>query len=77
MKIRNITRYTYERTAFQGWRLSICRNGRQFTKYFSDRQFGSEGAALRAALELRSRILEDLKLQPSEPETIFGRYLSS
>ncbi len=77
MKIRNITRYTYERTAFQGWRLSICRNGHQFTRYFSDRQYGSEEAALQAALEMRSRILSDLKLQPGEPGAVFDHYLSS
>lgn len=74
MKIKNITRYTYARTAFQGWRLSICRNCRQFTKYFSDRQFGSEEAALQAAIEMRGKILDDLKLHPSDPEAIFSRY---
>lgn len=34
MPCKNITRYTYETTAFQGYRLAICKNKRLFTRYF-------------------------------------------
>ncbi len=46
---KNLTRFTYETTAFQGWRLSLSRNGTTFTKYFSDKKYGGERKALKAA----------------------------
>ncbi len=46
---RNLTRFTYENTAFQGWRLCISRGGATFTKYFSDKHFGGGRKALKAA----------------------------
>ena len=64
MTHRNITRYTYETTSFQGWRLSICRKWNQFTKYFSDRQYGTEEAALQAAMEMRDQIYAALRQTP-------------
>lgn len=54
---RNLTRFTYETTAFQGWRLCISRGGSTFTRYFSDRQFGSSKKSM-AAAEAK---LEELK----------------
>ena len=47
--IRNLTRMTYETTAFEGWRLSITRKGATFTKYFSDRKYGGAKEAFTAA----------------------------
>ncbi|MFM2241990.1 MAG: hypothetical protein RLZ97_845 [Verrucomicrobiota bacterium] len=46
---RNLTRFTYENTAFQGWRLCISRNGSTFTKYFSDKAYGGGKKSLEAA----------------------------
>ncbi|MBN8459322.1 MAG: hypothetical protein J0M04_15945 [Verrucomicrobia bacterium] len=46
---KNLTRFTYETAAFQGWRLSISRAGTSFTKYFSDKQYGGEKQSLAAA----------------------------
>lgn len=46
---KNLTRYTYETTAFQGWRLSTSKRGTAFTKYYSDKQHGGERKALKAA----------------------------
>lgn len=74
MTQRNITRYTYETTSFQGWRLSICRKWNQFTKYFSDRQYGSEEAAFQAAIDMRDRIFEALKQNPDDPRSVFERF---
>ena len=74
MTQRNITRYTYKTTSFQGWRLSICRKWNQFTRYFSDKQYGSEQAAFEAALQLRDRIFTELKNSQEDPRTIFNRY---
>jgi hypothetical protein len=46
---KNLTRFTYETTAFQGWRLSLSRKGSAVTKYFSDKKYGSERKALKVA----------------------------
>ena len=77
MTQRNITRYTYETTSFQGWRLSICRKWNQFTKYFSDRQYGTEEAALQAALEMRDQIYAALRQNPENPRAVFERFKSA
>ncbi len=74
LKAKNLTRYSYERTAFQGWRVSICRRQRQFTRYFSDREFGGEEAAFTAALQLRDLIISELEQAPTEVESIFARH---
>ena len=54
---RNLTRFTYETTDFQGWRLCIRRGGKTFTKYFSDKKYGGERKALKAA----EKALDDIK----------------
>tara|TARA_B100000927_G_scaffold147552_1_gene119065 strand:- start:2346 stop:2606 length:261 start_codon:yes stop_codon:yes gene_type:complete len=46
---RNLTRFTYETTAFQGWRLCLSRAGTTFTKYYSDKKYGSSKQSLAAA----------------------------
>jgi hypothetical protein len=46
---KNLTRFTYETSAFQGWRLSISRAGSAFTRYFPDKKFGGEKKSLAAA----------------------------
>ncbi len=54
---KNLTRFTYETTAFQGWRLCLSRSGTTFTKYFSDKKYSGERKSLKAA----SAALEELK----------------
>ena len=46
---KNLTRFTYDTTAFQGWRLSLSKRGTTFTKYYSDKQYGGQRKALKAA----------------------------
>jgi hypothetical protein len=46
---RNLTRFTYETAAFEGWRLCISRAGSTFTKYFPDKKFGGGKKSLAAA----------------------------
>ena len=46
---KNLTRFTYENAAFEGWRLCISRSGSTFTKYFSDKKFGGPRKSLEAA----------------------------
>ncbi len=71
---RNITRYTYARTAFQGWRVCLSRSRKQFTRYFSDKVYGSEEGSFAAALELRDRLLAELENAPGNAEAIFSKY---
>ena len=63
--IKNLTRFTYETAAFQGWRLSISSKGTSFTKYFSDKKYSGEKesfAAAGAALAALKMVLERAKL---------------
>ncbi len=57
---RNLTRFTYESAAFEGWRLCISRAGTTFTKYFPDKKFGggkkSLAVAEKALAELKAVI---------------------
>lgn len=46
---KNLTRFTYESAAFEGWRLCISRSGTTFTRYFPDKKFGSGKKSLAAA----------------------------
>ncbi|MBK73229.1 MAG: hypothetical protein CMO76_07290 [Verrucomicrobiales bacterium] len=54
---KNLTRFTYETTAFEGWRLCVSRSGTTFTKYFSDKGYGSPRDSLRAAERTRTKLL--------------------
>ncbi len=46
---KNLTRFTYETAAFEGWRLCLSRAGTTFTKYFPDKKFGNGRKSLAAA----------------------------
>lgn len=62
---KNLTRFTYETAAFQGWRLCLSKKGTTFTKYFSDKKFetGKKSlAAAEAALAELKALLEGSKL---------------
>ena len=61
---RNLTRFTYETTAFQGWRLCISRSGASFMRYFSDKQFGGERKALKAAEAKLGEMKDSLDSSP-------------
>jgi hypothetical protein len=78
--IKNLTRFTYETAAFEGWRLSISRAGSAFTKYFSDKKLGGDkqsfAAAQKALVEIKA-ILDsskrvDGKLSPNTVRKIEG-----
>jgi hypothetical protein len=55
---KNLTRFTYETAAFEGWRLCISRAGSTFTRYFPDKKFGGGKKSLAAA----EKTLGELKL---------------
>lgn len=70
-QLKNITRFTYEFTSFQGWRVTICRQNHHFTRYFSDKQYGGEEPAFQAAVSIRDKIIEMLHTSPNQPAIIF------
>lgn len=70
--LRNITRFTYENTSFLGWRVTLCRRQCHYTRYFSDRVYGGEQAALQAAIHARAVVLSRLEESPNHPSRVFS-----
>ena len=66
---KNLTRFTYQNSAFEGWRLCISRSGQTFTKYFPNRQSGGEKKALEAA----EKTLDQLKTLLNTATRINGK----
>ncbi len=62
---KHLTRYSREKTSFDGWRVCISKRGLMFTKYMSDREFGGEQGSYEAARALRDEILERLRVAPA------------
>ena len=70
---KNLTRFNAEKSAFEGWRLSLCKAGTTFTRYFPDKKLGGPKkslavaektlAELKALLEGSKRV--DGKLSPA------------
>jgi hypothetical protein len=55
---KNLTRFTYESAAFEGWRLCISRAGSTFTRYFPDKKFGGGKKSLAAAEKALAELKE-------------------
>jgi len=55
---KNLARFTYDTTAFQGWRLNIHKRGTIFERYFSDKKHGGERKALKAASDALAELKE-------------------
>lgn len=66
---RNLTRFTYESAAFEGWRLCISRAGTTFTKYFPDKKFGGGKKSLAAA----EKVLVELKTLVEGAKRVDGK----
>lgn len=74
MDMRNISRFTYENSTFQGWRLSLRRQGYQFTAYFADEEYGGEEPARQAVLEARERLFAELASHPDTPKAVLKSF---
>lgn len=68
--MKNLTRYTLEKTSFQGWRVCICRKGVMFTKYFPDKAYNGEEGSLAAAVAVRDEILSRIAASPDNAKKI-------
>lgn len=77
MDMKNITRYDGSNTprkGFNGWRLCLTRRKEVFVRYFTDREYGGEEAALQAAVTMRAEMLEALAAPNAKPSALFARY---
>lgn len=74
MNLRHITRFTYEFTNFQGWRVAISRQGTTLARYFSDKQYGSSEAAREQALSFRDMVLAEISSHPEMTRDILYKY---
>jgi hypothetical protein len=66
---KNLTRFTYESAAFEGWRLCISRAGTTFTRYFPDKKFDGPKKSLAAA----EKTLAELKTLIDNAKRIDGK----
>jgi hypothetical protein len=66
---RNLTRFTYETAAFEGWRLCISRLGTSFTKYYPDKKYGGG----KKALVVAEKALADLKVLIEGSKRVDGK----
>ena len=69
----NLTRFTYETAAFEGWRLCISRAGTTFTRYFPDKKFGGGKQSLAAA----EKTLAELKTIIEGSKRVDGKLTAS
>ncbi len=74
MNLRHITRFTYEFTNFQGWRVAISRQGTTLARYFSDKQFGSPEQARDRAIAFRDMVLDEINREPEKTRDILYKY---
>lgn len=70
---KNLTRFSYETAAFEGWRLCISRAGTNFARYFPDKKFGSAKKSLVAA----EQTLKELKAIIDGSKRIDGKLTPS
>ena len=66
---KNLTRFTYENAAFEGWRLCISRAGTTFTRYFPDKKFDGPKKSLAAA----EKTLNELKTLIDNSKRVDGK----
>ncbi len=66
---KNLTRFTYENAAFEGWRLCISKTGTTFTRYFPDKKFGGAKKSLAAA----EKTLDELKALIDSSKRVDGK----
>lgn len=74
MNTRHITRFTYQFTNFQGWRVAITRQGVALARYFSDRQYGDADAAWEHARSFRDMVLAELSANPAQTQAILMKH---
>ena len=67
---KNLTRFDYEKSAFEGWRLCLSKTGTTFTRYFPDKKF--EGSA-KKSLAAAEKTLAELKTLIAGSKLVDGK----
>ena len=67
---KNLTRFSYETAAFEGWRLNLSKTGTTFTRYFPDRKFAGNAKQSLAAAE---KTLAELKALIAGSKLVDGK----
>lgn len=75
--VKNITRFTYQTADFEGWRLSLTRNGHTFTKYYSTKKYGGVKNALGAAETSLEKLKNFIAVSPKTKDNVIGKRLAS
>lgn len=71
--IKNITRFDYGRTAFEGWRLNVACKGTIFLRYFPDKKLGGPEKSLEAA----KSALEQIRARVKQGRLVDGKLSDS
>ena len=71
---KNLTRFDYEKSAFEGWRLCISKTGTTFARYFPDKKFGGSAKKSLAAAE---KTLVELKSLLTGSKLVEGKLSAS
>ena len=58
---KNLTRFDYENSAFEGWRLCITQKGATFVRYFPDKKLGGPKKSLAVAEKALAELKDLLK----------------
>jgi len=66
---KNLTRFSYETAAFEGWRLNLSKTGTTFTRYFPDKKFGGAKQSLAAG----EKTLAELKALIAGSKLVDGK----
>jgi len=67
---KNLTRFSYETSAFEGWRLGLSKKGTSFMRYFPDKKFGGSAKKSLAAAE---KTLKELKALTDGSKLVDGK----
>ena len=69
----NLTRFTYETTAFQGWRLCKNIDGHSFTKYYGEKKYGGVKKAFNQAESDLQWLDKSIKEMPRNKDGKIGK----
>ena len=74
---KHLTRFTYERTDFQGWRLHMCKDGHSFSRYFGDVGHGGVKKALAHADKSREWLKQQLDSAKTNSKGKIGKRVAN
>ena len=67
---KNLTRFTYDIAAFEGWRLCVSSKGTTFSRYFPDKKLGGG----KKSLALAEKTLAELRALVDSAKLVNGKH---